>query len=158
MPSMRLKFLMMACWRHSIHVSDTQACHIISQASPNPSQRHVIRWRQLLYSSICDPTQKLRTDPDHVAVDWPLTLTQDLLTLTFVLTFGQKLKFLKMPILLSFSRRFRFWILFLHLKLQNWSIGIFLIVVSSRHLQEIFSYLSNLKPSSSFLLEFKGGC
>ena len=29
---------------------------------------------------------------------------------------------------------------------------------SSRHLQVIFLYLSNLKPSSSFYLEFEGGC
>ena len=50
----------------------------------------------------------------------------------FALIFDQKLKFPKGPILLSFSRRFRFWPLFLHLKLQNWTFGTFFIVVSSK--------------------------
>ena len=50
----------------------------------------------------------------------------------FVLTFDQKSKFLKRHILLSFSCRFQFWTLFLHLRLQNWSTGILFIVVSSK--------------------------
>ena len=55
-----------------------------------------------------------------------------------------------------------FWILFLHLKLQNRLTSIFIIMVhsklSSRYLQEIFLYLSNFKLSSSFHLEFEGKC
>ena len=64
---------------------------------------------------------------DSLTFSWPLTLT-------FALTFDQKLKFQIGPILLSFSRRFRFWTPFLQLKLQNWSINTFFIVVSSKAL------------------------
>ena len=96
--------------------------------SPSPHQRHVIGWRQ----RICCSTRKPRTNPDQ----YPLTLTLDqlTLTLTFALTFDQKSKFPTGLILLNFSRRFQFWALFLRLKLQNWSIGTFFIVVSSKAL------------------------
>ena len=86
--------------------------------------------------------------PRHLADHWPeptrpglhgsdpLALTVDFdprqLTLTFALTFDQKSKFPTGPILLNFSRKFQFWTPFLHLKLQNWSIGTFFIVVSSK--------------------------
>ena len=64
----------------------------------------------------------------------------------FALIFDQKLKFPKGPILLSFSRRFQFWTPFLHLKLWNWSIGIFFIVVSSK---TFFKWSSHAYPTSN---------
>ena len=101
-------------------------CH----ARPRPRQRHIIGWRQRLNCPICDLTHKSETDLDHVSVDFdPEQLT---LTFFFALTFDQKSKISKRPILLSFSHRFRFWTLFLHLKLQNWSIGILFIMVYSK--------------------------
>ena len=123
------------------------------------SHNHVIGWRHLLCNPICGPT---RNQPKPCAVDFWLTVDFDLLGLTFALTFDQKSKFLKGLILPSFSHRFQFWTLVLHLKLQSWSIGAFFILWflqghSSRHLQVIFSCLSNIKPSSSFRLEFEGG-
>ena len=103
--------------------SDTLASHVNSVASSAP--RHLAdRWP--------GPTRPGLHGSD------PLALTVDfdsrLLTLTFALTFDQKSKFLIGPILFSFSRRFQFWTPFLHLKLQNWSIGTFFIVVSSKAL------------------------
>ena len=110
-------------WRHLamsalVYISDT-----------------LLGWHQQLCSPIRDPTQKTqnRTKPCR-----PLTancgpIEFDLqLTLTFALTFNQNLKFPKRPILLSFLRKFPFWTPFLHLKLQNWSICTFFIVVSSK--------------------------
>ena len=90
--------------------------------SPSPRQRHIIGWCQRLCCSTRDSTRKPGTDPDQ----YPLTLTLD------QLTFDQKSKFSTRRILLSFSCRFRFWTPFLHLKLQNWSIGTFFIVASSK--------------------------
>ena len=75
---------------------------------------------------------------------WPLTLT--LLSLTFSLSFDQKLKFPKSPNLLNFLHRFRFRTPFLHLKLQNWSIGTFFIMVS---LKTFFKGSSHTYPTSS---------
>ena len=74
----------------------------------------------------------------------------------FALIFDQKLKFPKGPILLSFSRRFQFWTPFLHLKLWNWSIGIFFIVVSSKAFFKWSSHAyltSNLQASAISLRE-----
>ena len=126
--------------------------------SPNPRQWHVIGWRQRLCCSTHDPNRKPGTDLDQ----YPLTLTLDPLTLTFVLTFDQKSKFPTRPILLSFSRRFQFWTPFLRLKLQNWSIGTFFIVVSSKALFMASSrdLLMLIQPQAfmSFCLEFEGGC
>ena len=100
--------------------------------NPSPRQRHVIGWRHRLYCSTRDPTRKPETDPDQ----YPLTLTRTswLWLWLFALTFDQKSKFSRGPILLNFSRRFQFWAPFLHLKFQNWSIGTFFIMVSSKAL------------------------
>ena len=96
--------------------------------SSSPRQRHLIRMSQRLCSPIRNRPGKPETDLDHVSIDFE----PGQLTLTFALTFDQKSKFLEWPILLSFSRRFQFWTLFLHLKLRNWTIGMFFIVVSSK--------------------------
>ena len=77
------------------------------------------------------PDPETRNRPGSVSVDFdprPVDFDFDF----FALTFDQKSKFSTGPILLSFSRRFQFWTPFLHLKLQNWSIGTFFIVVSSK--------------------------
>ena len=129
------------CWCHLMMSS----LHVSSHASPSHVIIHVIRWCQPYHSSNPWPKPELTRKPefdlnhtDRCTVDCPLTLTVHWpLTLTrfnfgFCVDFDQKLKFQKMPILLSFSHRFRFWIPFLHLKLQNWSIGTFFIVVSSK--------------------------
>ena len=122
------------CWCHLTSPDDVitprQQPRKHVHVSPSPRQRHVIGCRQRLYCSTRDPTQKLGTNPDQ----YPLTFTLDQLTLTFALTFNQKSKFPTGPILLSFSRRFQFCAPFLRLKLQNWSIGTFFIVVSSKAL------------------------
>ena len=57
------KLLMMSWWCPSVHVSDTQACHIISHASSSPRQNHVIRMSQRLCSLMRDPTRKTRNWP-----------------------------------------------------------------------------------------------
>ena len=92
--------------------------------SPSSRQRHVIGWSQRLYYSTREPTRT------SIRWLWPWTSW----LWPFALTFDQKSKFLTGPILLSFLRRFQFWTLFLRLKLQNWSIGTFFIVVSSKAL------------------------
>ena len=137
--------------------NDVNKWHI----SPNRCYCHVCP-HQYLCHVICSQLD-LWPNLDQPGTCWPLTFDFDYsssLTLTFTLTFDIKSKFLKWPILLNFLRRFRFWTMFLHLKLQNYSIGQFIIVVSSRLysrlLQGIFSSLSNLKFSSSFHIEFKG--
>ena len=95
-----------------------------------------------------------RTDPTQTTI-WPVSTNHWLrpsLILIFALTFDQKLKFLKWPILLSFF----IWSSEIG-QLANSSLW-FLQRHSSWHLQVIFSCLFNLKPSSSFRLEFEGGC
>ena len=90
----------------------------VGHARPKPRQRHIIGWRQRLAAwSVTRPGNL-----DHVSVDLWL----------FALTFDQKSKLPKGPILLIFSHRFQFRIPFLHLKLWNWSIDTFFIVVSSK--------------------------
>ena len=82
---------------------------------------------------IRDPTRKPGTDTNCKARWLFLTVDFDhIVGFDFALTFDQKSKFSKRPILLSFSRRFQFWTSFLYLKLRNWSIGIFFIVVFSK--------------------------
>ena len=91
-------------------------------------------------------------NPESIWTMYPLTLTLDQLTLTFdfALTFDQTSKFPKDPILLSFSRRFRFWTPFLYfetLKSINWHIlhcGFFKGI-----LQGISKWSSHAYPTSS---------
>ena len=141
--STRLTRAELCCWCHLTSPDDVinprqpPRKHVhVSKSHVSP--RHVIR----LVSSVASSA------PRHLANYWPgptqpglhgsnpLALTVDFdpgqLTLTFALTFDQKSKFLTEPILLSFSHRFQFWILFLHLKLQNWLIDTFFIMVSSK--------------------------
>ena len=106
------------------HHHSTLACH----AHPRP--RHP--W----------PDPKTRNQPGP-CINWFWAWTSWFWL--FALTFDQKSKFPKGPILLSFSRRFQFQTLFLHLKLQNWSIGTFFIVVSSKAFFEA-------SPSDLFML------
>ena len=95
------KLLMMSWWCLSIHVSDTKACHVISYASPNPSQRHIIRWHQRLYSPIRDPTQTPGTNPDCVdhwltqTVDFWLAIDFDPFEFDFFIDFWPKVKISK---------------------------------------------------------------
>ena len=111
--------------RKHIHVSMSHvsplSSHVSSVASLAP--RHLAgRWPGLTRPELHG------FDPLALIVDFDLGQ----LTLTFALTFDQKSNFPTWPILLSFLRKFQFWTPFLHLKLQNWSIGTFFIVVSSK--------------------------
>ena len=128
--------------------SDTSASHVSSVASSAP--RHLAdRW--------LGPTRPGLHGSD------PLALTVDFdpgqLTLTFTLTFDQKSKFSIGTILLSFSRRFQFRTPFLHLKLQNWSIGTFFIVVSSKAFFTTSSkdLLTLIQPQAFIPLSLKEG-
>ena len=141
--STRLTRAEISCWCHMTSPNDVisprQQPRKHIHVSPSPRQRHVIGWRHRIYCTARDPSRKPGTDPDQ----YPLTLTWTswlwLWLWLFALTFDQKSKFPTGPILLSFSRRFQFWTPFLHLKLQNWSIGTFFIVVSSKALFMAFS-------------------
>ena len=128
------------------HHHSTSACH----ARPRPRQR--------MCCPICYPTQKLRTDPNHASVDfnpglvdfdflrWPLTISQNFQK-------GLSCSFFRVDS--NFGLRFFIWSSEIgQLAHSLW----FLQRHFSRHLQVIFSCLFNLKPSSSFRLEFEGGC
>ena len=72
------------CWCHLTSLDDVitprqQPCKHL-HINPSPRQRHVIGWRQRLYCSTRDPTRKPGANPDQ----YPLTLTLDQLTLTFL--------------------------------------------------------------------------
>ena len=96
------KLLMMSWWCPFVHVSDMQACYVISYASPNPSQRHIIRWHQRLYRPIRDPTQTPGTNPDCVdhwltqTVDFWLAVDFDPFEFDFFIDFWPKVKISKM--------------------------------------------------------------
>ena len=115
--------------------------HVSSHTSTSTSTLiHVI-------DTLATPLSNSWSDPDCIA-RW---LWPGLLTLTFALTFDQKLKFSKWLILLNFSCRFRFWTPFLHLNLPNWLIGTLFIVVSSKCiLQGISKWSSHIYPTLSF--------
>ena len=151
------------CWCHLTSYDDV----IISRQQPrkhvhvSPSSRqwHVIGWCQQIYYSTRDPTQKPGTDPNQ----YPLTLTLDQLTLTFLrwpLTKSQNFRQGLSCSVFRVDSNFE-----LHFFIWNSKIGQlaysslwFLQRLYSWYLQEIFLCLSNLKPSSSFRLEFEGGC
>ena len=152
-----------SCWCHMTSPNDVisprQQPRKHVHVSPSPRQRHVIGWRQRIYCSTRDPTRKPENRPEPVSVDfdlglvdfdflrWPLTKSQN---------FRQSLSCSVFCIDFNFGLRFFIW---------NSKIGQlahsslwFLQRLYSWHLQEILSCLSNLKPSSSFHLEFEGGC
>ena len=107
----------------------------MSLTRQHPVIKHISKMPHQRQCSSPKPVSQIRIKPwcQRTSDCWlPVDYISWLLTLTFVLTFNQKLKFPKGSILLSFSRRFQFWTLFLHLKLQNWLIGTFFIVVSSK--------------------------
>ena len=135
---MRQRTISTFFWRHPWHhlltlARATQALAISALVHVNAT---LSWWNQRLCSLIRDLTRNQPGPCRTLSNSWPLTVLTSwlwpLLTLTFVLTFDQKLKFPKRPILLSFLHRFRFWTLFLHLKHQNWSFGTFFIMVSSK--------------------------
>ena len=129
--------------------------------SSSPRQRHLIRMSQRLCSPIRNRPGKPETDLDHVSIDFdPGPIDFDLWLLRWPLTKSQNfwngLSCSVFHVDSNFGLCFFIW---------NFEIGQlacsslwFLQRHFSRHLQVIFSCLSNLKPSLSFRLEFEGRC
>ena len=162
------RLLLMYSWGHLVMSSrhdnamQAQATSTVVQVSTTSSgQRH------RLCSPIRDLTQKTRNRPklcrpltNHYLLwlsHW-LLLSADYWLWLLHWQFDQKSKFSKKPILLSFSRRFRFWIPFLRLNLQNWSIGTFFIVNSlnayfKASLSDLLILISNLHEASTLSLK-----
>ena len=124
-------------WRHTPSQQPCKHLHI----SPSPRQRQVIGWRQRLCCLTRDSTQT------SIRWLWLFALTFD---------FRKGLSYSVFRVDSNFGFLFFTWSFEIG-QLTHSSLW-FLQRHSSQHLQVIFSCLSNLKPSSSFCLEFEGGC
>ena len=134
-----------SCWCHLTSPDD-----VIKHASPSPRLRHVIGWHQRLCCPIRDPTRTM----------YPLTLTWTswLWLWLFALTFDQNSKFPYSVFRVNSNFGLRFFIWNSKIGQLAHSSLWFLQRHCSWYFQVIFSYLVNLKPLSSFRLEFEGGC
>ena len=148
------KFAADVIWRHRM----TSSLHVSSHASMSTS---ATRHKMTSVDLLLDPWPDLETQnrPEPVSVDFDPGLV-DFDFLRWLLTksqnFRQNLSCSVFSVDSNFELRFFVWSSKIG-QLAHSSLW-FLQWLYSWHLQEIFSCLSNLKPSSSFRLEFEGGC
>ena len=160
-----------SCWCHLTSPDDViSPCQ--HHASTSTSARATSTLDMSLDTSASHVSSVASSAPRHLAYRWPgptrpglhgsdpLALTVDFDFLRWLLTKSQNfrhgLSCSVFRINFNFGLRFFIWNSKLG-QLAHSSLW-FLQRHFSRHLQMIFSCLSNLKPSSSFRLEFEGGC
>ena len=153
-PPMRLRILIMSCWRHyAMSVTCKHATSSVTQAPSLSAPRH--RMTSASLQPIYDLTQKPRIDPNYIThwlcltVDFTRSLT---LTLCWPLTksqiFQKGLSYLIFHVVSDFGHHFFIWSS--EIGQLAYSSLWFLQRYSSRHFQGIFSCLSNLNLLSSF--------